>query len=168
MVKGLWWEEHFSVDGTLMEAWVSQKSFGRKDGSGDDDDGENLDGEKRKNDTDESMSDANSRFYGKVVGWEVKLCYMGDDTMEKWYGLVVVGMVTYVNGIAERGVSEMMLKVKGKAEGYWITVGEDKAYDTADDVANLRAINVTPHVTQNQAVTKTGKTRSSAIEKKLE
>ena len=73
-------------------------------------------------------------------------------------------MVTHANGTAERRASEIMLKARSKAAGHRITVGEDKAYDTADHVANLRAINVTPHVTQNNAVTKTGKTRRSAID----
>jgi hypothetical protein len=68
---------------------------------------------------------------------------------------------THANGTAERRAAEIMLKARGKVAGHRITAGEDKAYDTADHVANLRAINVTPHVTQNQAVTKTGKTRNS-------
>ena len=71
-------------------------------------------------------------------------------------------MVTLANGTAERRASEMMLKAKAK--GSRITVGEDKAYDTADHVANLRAINVTPHVTQNNSITTTGKSRRSAID----
>jgi len=73
-------------------------------------------------------------------------------------------MVTLANGTAERRASEIMLKAKAKQVGHRITVGEDKAYDTADHVANLRAINVTPHVTQNEAVTSTGKHRRSAID----
>src|ERR1700730_3476227 len=84
-----------------------------------------------------------------------------------------IGRATAV-ALAERGVNsivtsnshEIMLKAKSKAAGRRITAGEDKAYDTADHVANLRAINVTPHVTQNQAVTKTGKTRNSAIDER--
>jgi hypothetical protein len=79
-------------------------------------------------------------------------------------GLAVAGMVMHAKGTAERRASEIMLKARSKAAGRRITAGEDKAYDTADHVANLRAINVTPHVTQNQAVTKTGKTRNSAID----
>src|SRR6476659_9535585 len=122
-VKPLLSDEHFSVDGTLIEAWASQKSFRPKDGSGDDADGANFHGQKRKNDT-------------------------------------------HANGTAERRASETMLKARRKAAGRRITAGEDKAYDTADHVANLRAIGVTPHVTQNQAVTKTGKTRTSAIDER--
>ena len=79
---------------------------------------------------------------------------MSHTTMENRHGLAVAGMVTHANGTAERRASEKMLKARRKAAGRRITAGEDKAYDTADHVANLRAINVTPHVTQNQAVTK--------------
>ena len=72
--------------------------------------------------------------------------------MENWHGLAVDGMVKHANGTAERGASEIMLKAKSKDAGRRITAGEDKAYDTADHVANLRASNVTPHVTQNNSV----------------
>ena len=91
---------------------------------------------------------------------------MGHATMENRHGLVVAGMVTHANGTAERRASEIMLKARSKAAGHRITVGEGKAYDTADHVADLRAINVTPHVTQNNAVTKTGKIRKSAIDER--
>src|ERR1700704_414873 len=165
-VKPLLSDEHFSVDGTLIDAWASQRSFRPKDGSGDDDNGANFHGQKRKNDTHASTSDPNSRLYRKAAGREAKLCYMGHATMENRHGLAVAGMVTHANGTAERRASETMLKAKSKAAGHRITVGEDKAYDTADHVANLRAINVTPHVTQNQAVTKTGKTRNGAIDER--
>ena len=165
-VKPLLSDEHFSVDGTLIEAWASQKSFRPKDGSGDDDDGANFHGQKRKNDTHASTSDPDSRLYRKAAGREAKLCYMGHATMENRHGLAVAGRVTHANGTAERRASETMLKARRKAAGRRITAGEDKAYDTADHVANLRAIDVTPHVTQNQAVTKTGKTRNSAIDER--
>jgi transposase len=165
-VKPLLSDEHFSVDGTLIEAWASQKSFRPKDGSGDDDDGANFHGQKRKNDTHASTSDPDSRLYRKAAGREARLCYMGHATMENRHGLAVAGKVTHANGTAERRASETMLKARRKAAGRRITAGEDKAYDTADHVANLRAIGVTPHVTQNQAVTKTGKTRNSAIDER--
>ena len=165
-IRKLLSDEHFSVDGTLIEAWASQKSFRPKDGSGDDDDGANFHGQKRKNDTHASTSDPDSRLYRKAAGREAKLCYMGHATMENRHGLAVAGRVTHANGTAERRASETMLKARRKAAGRRITAGEDKAYDTADHVANLRAIGVTPHVTQNQAVTKTGKTRSSAIDER--
>lgn len=161
-VKPLLSDEHFSVDGTLIEAWASQKSFRPKDGSGDG--GVDFHGQKRKNDTHASTTDPDCRLYRKAAGREAKLCYMGHVTMENRHGLAVAGMVTLANGIAERRASEMMLKVKAKQAGRRITVGEDKAYDTADHVANLRAINVTPHVTQNDSITSTGKRRHSAID----
>jgi transposase len=165
-VKPLLSDEHFSVDGTLIEAWASQKSFRPKDGSGDDDGGTNFHGQKRKNDTHASTSDPDSRLYRKAAGREAKLSYMGHATMENRHGLAVAGMVTHATGTAERRASEIMLKARSKAAGCRITAGEDKAYDTADHVANLRAINVTPHVTQNNAITKTGKTRKSAVDER--
>jgi transposase len=163
-VRPLLSDEHFSVDGTLIEAWASQKSFRPKDGSGDADGGANFHGQRRKNDTHASTTDPDSRLYRKAAGREAKLSYMGHATMENRHGLAVAGMVTLANGSAERRASETMLKAKVKEAGRRITVGEDKAYDTADHVANLRAINVTPHVTQNNAPTKTGKSRRSAID----
>lgn len=161
-VKPLLSDEHFSVDGTLIEAWASQKSFRPKDGSGDEDGGANFHGQKRKNDTHASTTDPDSRLYRKAAGREAKLSYMGHATMENRHGLAVAGMVTHANGTAERRGSEIMLKARSKAIGHRITVGEDKAYDTADHVANLRAINVTPHVTQYNSAGTRG--RSSAID----
>jgi transposase len=163
-VKPLLSDEHFSVDGTLIEAWASQKSFRPKDGS--DDGGENFHGQKRRNDTHQSTTDPESRLYRKAQGREAKLSYMGHAVMENRHGLAVAGMVTQANGTAERRASEAMLETKSKEAGRRITAGEDKAYDTADHVANLRAINVTPHVTQNDAITKTGKRRKSAIDER--
>jgi Transposase DDE domain len=163
-VKPLLSDEHFSVDGTLIEAWASHKSFRPKEGG--DGDGSDFHGEKRKNDTHQSTSDPDSRLYRKAAGREAKLSYMGHATMENRHGLAVAGMVTLANGTAERRASEAMLKTKSKETDHRITVGEDKAYDTADHVANLRALNVTPHVTQNDSVTKTGKRRRSAIDRR--
>jgi transposase len=163
-VKPLLSDEHFSVDGTLIEAWASQKSFRPKDGSGDDDGGANFHGQKRKNDTHASTTDPDCRLYRKAAGREAKLCYMGHAMMENRHGLAVAGMVTLATGTAERRASETMLKAKVKKLGRRITVGEDKAYDTADHVTNLRAINVTPHVAQNDSITSTGKHRRSPID----
>ena len=163
-VRPLLSDEHFSVDGTLIEAWASQKSFRPKDGSGDADGGANFHGQKRKNDTHASTTDPDSRLYRKAAGREAKLYYMGHAVMENRHGLAVAGRVTHANGTAERSASEAMLKAKAKQAGRRITAGEDKAYDTADHIAKLRALNVTPHVTQNNGVTKTGKSRQSAID----
>jgi len=156
-------DEHFSVDGTLIEAWASHKSFKPKDG-GDDDDGANFHKQKRSNETHESTSDPDSRLYRKAHGREAKLSYMGHATMENRNGLAVDGRVTQANGTAERRASEAMLKRKAKEVGARITAGEDKAYDSADHVAALRAANVTPHVAQNDSLTKTGRRRTSAID----
>lgn len=165
-VKPLLSDEHFSVDGTLIEAWASQKSFRPKDGSGDEDGGANFHGQQRKNDTHASTTDPDCRLYRKAAGREAKLSYMGHAVMENRHGLAVAGMVTQANGTAERRASEIMLKARSKAVGRRITAGEDRAYDTADHVAKLRAVNVTPHVTQNNSVTKTGKRRRSAIDER--
>ncbi len=117
-VKPLLSDEHFSVDGTLIEAWASQKSFRPRDGSGDDDDGANF----RKNDTHASTSDPDSRLYRKAAGREAKLCYMGHATMENRYGRAVAGRGTHATGTAERRASETMLKARRKAAGRRISV----------------------------------------------
>jgi transposase len=161
-VRPLLSDEHFSVDGTLIEAWASQKSFRPKDGSGDDDGGANFHGQKRKNDTHASTSDPDSRLYRKAAGREARLSYMGHVVMENRHGLAVAGMVTHATGTAERSASETMLKAKAREAGHRITAGEDKAYDTAEHVTNLRALNVTPHVTQYNNASPRG--RQSAID----
>ncbi len=161
-VKPLLSDEHFSVDGTLIEAWASQKSFRPKDGSGND--GTDFHGQKRKNETHAGVTDPESRLHRKAAGREAKLCYMGHVTMENRHGLAVAGAVTQATGTAERRASEAMLKARRKASGDRITVGEDKAYDTADHVAAVRELDVTPHVACNDAPTKTGKRRRSAID----
>jgi hypothetical protein len=150
------------VDGTLIEAWASAKSFRPKDGSGGD--GTDFHGQERKNDTHASTTDPGSRLYRKANGREAKLPYMGHVTMENRHGLAVAGVVTEANGTAERRASESMLQTERAQGGHRITVGQDKAYDTADHVTALRAMNVTPHVTQNNGSTKTGKRRQSAID----
>lgn len=109
-VQPLLSDEHFSVDGTLIEAWVSHKSFKPKDDK--DGDGENFHGTKRKNDTHESTTDPDSRLYRKSEGKESKLCYMGHATMENRNGLAVVGLVTQASDTAERAASEEMLEKK--------------------------------------------------------
>ena len=161
-VRPLLSDEHFSVDGTLIEAWASQKSFRPKDGSGDADGGTNFHGQKRKNDTHASTTDPDSRLYRKAAGREARLCYMGHAVMENRHGLAVAGMVTHANGTAERSASQRMLKARAKQAGRRITAGEDKAYDTAEHVTKLRAINVTPHVTQYNTASPRG--RQSAID----
>ncbi len=164
-VKPLLSDDHFSVDGTLIEAWASHKSFKPKDG-GQDDDGSDFHGQRRKNDTHASTSDPDAKLYRKAAGREAKLSYMGHVVMENRNGLAVAGTVSQANGTAERRASEAMLKRKARRRGRRITVGEDKAYDCRDHVTALRRINVTPHVAQNDALTKTGRRRTSAIDER--
>lgn len=162
-VKPLLSDEHFSVDGTLIEAWASHKSFKPKDGS-DEGDGSDFHGQKRKNDTHASTTDPEARLYRKAQGREAKLSYMGHALMENRHGLAVSGNVTQATGTAEREACEQMMKRQATLSGRRITVGEDKAYDTHDHVEALRRLNVTPHVAQNDGETKTGKKRRSAID----
>ena len=121
---------------------ASHKSFKPKDGSGNSDGGENVHGQKRKNDTHASTTDPDSRLYRKAQGREAKLCYMGHALMENRNGLAVGGMVTQANGTAERRTSEALLKQQTKQPGKAATVGEDKAYDTTDHVVALRKLGV--------------------------
>ena len=105
-VKPLLSDAHFSVDGSLIEAWASQKSFRPRDGSDDASDGSNFHGQKRTNETHASTTDPESKLYRKAAGREAKLCYMGHVTMENRNGLAVAGRVTEANGTAERKASE--------------------------------------------------------------
>jgi transposase len=146
-VKPLLSDEHFSVDGTLIEAWASHKSFKPKDDQ--DGDGAGFHGTKRKNDTHASTTDPDSRLYRKSEGKESKLCYMGHATMENRSKLAVAGLVTHAGGKAEREASLKMLKKISRQKKRRITAGEDKAYDTHDHVADMRDNNITPHVAQN-------------------
>ncbi|MFZ3012667.1 MAG: IS5 family transposase [Nitrospira sp.] len=154
-------DEHFSVDGTLIEAWAGHKSFKRKDKK--DGEGEHFRGTTRKNDTHESTTDPDSRLYRKSEGKESKLCYMGHATMENRNGLAVAGLVTQARGTAERAASEEMLEKKASPHAR-ITVGADKAYDVEDHVKRLRAKNLTPHIAVNAYVTKTGTVRKTSID----
>ena len=160
-VKPLLSDEHFSVDGTLIEAWASHRSFQPKDGSGGD--GTDFHKQKRSNDTHASVTDPESRLYKKARGKESKLCYMGHALMENRNGLAVGGTVTHATGTAEREASEAMLAARVKQTGKPATVGEDKAYDAADHGAALRKLKVTPHVARNDTLTKTGKRRTSIV-----
>jgi transposase len=161
-VKPLLSDEHFSVDGTLIDAWASHKSFKPKDGSGDD--GSDFHGQTRTNHTHASTSDPDAKLYRKARGREAKLSYMGHALMENRNGLAVAGMVTEASGTAERDAACAMAKAKRKEKRRRITLGADKGYDAADHVQALREAGVTPHVAQNDALTKTGKHRKSAID----
>jgi transposase len=148
---GLMSDEHFTVDGTLIEAWASQKSFQRKDG-GTDDDGSNFRGQERKNDTHASTTDPDARLYRKSNGSESRLAYLGHLLMENRHGLIVDALASVADGFAEREAGTLMLLQHWEqAPGRRRTLGADKAYDTNDFVDLMRELNVTPHVTQNLA-----------------
>jgi hypothetical protein len=150
--KDLTSDEHFTVDGTLIEAWASLKSFQRKDqkNTPPDDPGNptvDFHGEKRSNETHESTTDPDARLARKGSGKEAKLSYNGNLLTENRNGLIVTTEVFQVNGTAERDAALVMLEqVPG---GQRVTVGGDKGYDTRDFVAECRNMNVTPHVAQN-------------------
>jgi transposase len=141
-------DEHFTVDGTLIQAWASQKSFRKKDGS--DDDGTNFHGQKRKNETHESTTDPDARLYKKSYGKESHLAYLGHALVENRNGLIAAAMATQADGYAEREAALLLLEAKQKGSSRRITVGADKAYDTKDFVVAARALNVTAHVTKNE------------------
>jgi transposase len=151
-VRPLLSDEHFSVDGTLIEAWASMKSFRRKDGS-DEPPGpgrnsrRDFRGEKLSNETHASTTDPNARLYKKAAGAAAKLCHMGHAVMENRSCLVVETKVTPASGTAEAEAATAMI---GALPGqHRITVGADKLFDTSGFVADMRALNVTPHVAQN-------------------
>jgi transposase len=138
-------DEHFTVDGTLIEAWASQKSFRPKDGS--DDSGEDgFRGQKRRNDTHRSTTDPEAKLYRKSNGQEAKLSYLGHVLIDNRHGLAVDAALTEANGRAER---EAALAMARRLGGERVTLGADKGYDARDFVAGLRELGVTPHVAQN-------------------
>jgi len=150
---GLTSDEHFTVDGTLIEAWASLKSFQRrdqKDGPPPDDPGNptlNFHGEKRSNDTHESTTDADARLARKGNGKEAKLSYTGNLLTENRNGLIVNTELLQANGTAERHAAMLMLEqLPGTRR---VTVGGDKGYDTRDFIAECRNLKVTPQVAQN-------------------
>ena len=151
-VKALLSDQHFSVDGTLIEAWASMKSFRPKDGSGEPPapgrNGErDFHGEKRSNQTHASTTDPDARLYRKGPGQPAKLAYLGHVLMENRHALVVDTRLTQATGTAEREAALEM--VAARPGNHRITLAADKAYDVAGFVADLRQSNVTPHVAQN-------------------
>jgi transposase len=151
-------DEHFTVDGTLIEAWASQKSFQRKDGSSSD--GENFHGDKRKNETHESKTDPDAKLYRKSSGSEARLSYLGHTLVENHSGLIVGTYLTQADGYAERDAALLMIEKKRRKTKKRMSLGADKAYDTQEFVATLREFNVTPHLAQND------RNRKSAIDKR--
>ena len=141
-------DEHFTVDGTLIQAWTSQKSFRKKDGS-DDGDGTNSQGQERSNQTYQSITDSEARHYKKSYGKESKLAYLGHAQLENRNGLIAAAMATQADGHAERDAALLMLDQRQKDSSRRITVGADKAYDAKNFIAGTRALNVTAHVQKN-------------------
>ena len=163
-VKRLLSTDHFSVDGTLIQAWASMKSFKPKDGANEpptEGGGRNREtdfhGAKRSNATHASTTDPEARLYRKGQGKEAKLCFMGHALMENRHGLVVDACLTQADGHGERIAALHMIEPRAD-RCQAITLGADKAYDAEDFVNELRAMKVTPHVAQNTSG------RSSAID----
>jgi transposase len=164
-VKRLLSSEHFSVDGTLIEAWASMKSFKPKGSKDDDSDsgGRNAStdfrGEKRSNETHESTTDPDAMLYRKGPGMEAKLCYIGHGLMENRSSLIVDTRLTRVSGYAENFAALDMIEPLADRPSA-VTLGADRGYDAADFVEELRTLNVRPHVAQNT------NRRRSAIDKR--
>ncbi len=159
--KRLLSREHFTVDGTLIEAWASIKSFKSKDGPPSTGGGKNatvdFKGKKLKNDTHASVTDPDARLYRKGKNKESKLCYQGHTLMENRSGLIVKTEVTTASGTGEREAAKTMVKQLPRTTRR-ITLGGDKGYDAKDFVKELRNLNITPHVAQNDT------NRKSAID----
>ena len=154
-------DEHFTVDGTLIEAWASHKSFRSKEegaGGGEGSSEVNFHGERRSNATHRSTTDPESRLYKKTQGSEARLCYLGHGLMENRNGLLVKTRLTLAEGRAEREAALAMAKPMSGCKR--LTLAADKNYDTRDFVHRLRQMRITPHVAQNTT------NRSSAIDRR--
>jgi transposase len=168
-IKKLLSNEHFSVDGTLIDAWASMKSFRPKDGSGEPpglgrNSERNFHKEKRSNETHASTTDPDARLYRKADGRESRLCFMGHVLMENRNGLAVDAALTHATGIAEREAALAMLdRRKGRCR---ITLGGDKAFDVTDFVEDLRERRVTPHIAIDGRVSKHGVVRRTAVDRR--
>ena len=156
--KNLTSDEHFTVDGTLIEAWAGQKSFRKRpqgSGKGPDDPGaspgEDFHGEARTNATHQSTTDPQAKLYRKGPGKEAKLCYMGHVLMENRNGLVVDARLTQATGTAEREAAHAMVRAAKRRHRGRLTVGGDKGFDTQGFVAGVREMGVTAHVAQNKS-----------------
>ena len=153
-MKKLLSADHFTVDGTLIEAWASMKSFKPRDGSdeppasGGRNTEANFHGKKRSNETHVSTTDPDARLYPKGPGKEAKLCFIGHGLMENRHGLLVDACLTPADGHAERVAALAMIEPRADRPRA-ITLGADKAYDAEDFVNELRSMAVTPHVAQN-------------------
>ena len=169
-VKKLLSSDHFSVDGTLIDAWASMKSFTPKDGSGgpppNGRNGErDFRGQKRCNETHASTTDPDARLFRKGNGQESRLCYIGHALMENRQGLAVTGEVSQASGTAERDTDIAMIDSHRPGRRR-ITLGADKLFDAEAFIEDLRQRNVTPHVAIDGHLSKTGKPRKTTIDKR--
>jgi transposase len=169
-VKKLLSDDHFSVDGTLIDAWASMKSFRPK---GNSDDAEpapgrnaerNFRGEKRSNETHASVTDPDVRLYRKGDGQSSRLCFMGHLLMENRNALIIDATLTHATGTAERDAALVMLDRRKRRRR--ITLGADKAYDVSGFVDELRARKTTPHIAIDAHLTKTGRRRKTRIDRR--
>jgi IS5 family transposase len=163
-VKGLLSAEHFSVDGTLLKAWASMKSFQPKDGSGEPPSpGRNGEADfrktKRSNETHASTTDKDARLFRKGDGQESRFCYLGHSLMENRNGLMVAAEATLATGTAEREAAAAL--TQDLPEG--TTLGADKNYDAEAFVEELKRRKIEPHLAINGTVSKTGKARKTAV-----
>ena len=173
-VRRLLSRDHFPVDGTLIEAWASMKSFRPEEGDGDDAqasgrNGErDFHGEKRSNETHESTTDPDARLYRKGNGRENKLCFMGHALMENRNGRALGGGVSLATGTAEREAALRMIDeyrpMESKGGKRRITLAGDKGFDVAAFVDDLRERKVTPHIAVQDHLTKTGERRKTRID----
>jgi len=147
-------DEHFTLHGTLIEAWAGQKSFRKKDvpAGGEDDKGNptvDFHGKKRTNETHRSTTDPEARLYRKGPGKEAKLCYLGHALTDNRFGLVVDTCVTMATGRAEVQAAQAMLDGRRSRKAGRITLGADKGYDTRGFVQGMRDSSIAPHVAQS-------------------
>ncbi len=159
-------EDHFTVDGTLLESWASLKSFRPKEGgngtptTGEKNPNVDFHGEQRTNDTHQSTTDPEARLARKGRGKEARLCFTGHVLMENRNGLVVDVSLTQATGTAERDTAlDILARVPGSRR---VTVGADKGYDTQDFVTRCRKMNITPHVARRQTSKVDGRTTRHA------
>jgi transposase len=154
-------DEHFTVDGTLIEAWASQKSFQNKDGSGKGDGG-NFHGQQRRNDTHASRTDADAKLYKKGGGQEARMSYLGHVLVENRNGLIVGAMATEADGYAERDAALLLVHERWRRSQPISSLGADKGYDIQEFVDTLRSMGVRPHVTQRKHSAIDGRTTRHA------
>jgi transposase len=173
--QGLLSSEHFSVDGTLIDAWASMKSFQKKDGSDDEpkdpeepkgrNEERDFHGEKRSNETHVSKTDPDARLYKKSKGAASRLCYMGHVLMENRNGFAVDSRVTHASGTAEREAALQMAKSASVATPKKISLGADKGYDAKEFVTELRKEKIKAHIAKTRTA---GYQISQRLRKRIE